>query len=289
MRFLVLSAGVCGVASAALLARYGLDAHVSAVALSAWRLVVASAGLVLFQLIRKPQPKLERSDFWRVGLAGVFLAAHFATWIASLEYVSIARSTLLVATSPLWAGLLGLVVPALKPKPLFWVGLGIAAIGTVLVAAQDPGSTAQKGPPWVGDLLAVVGAICIIPYLLLSQDVQRRVGTVTTITWIYSAAAVSLLLCLVPLRELTISTNESVWLSIIGMAVFAQLIGHSALNFSLRHFSTAQVTTTTLLEPVFAALLAWVFLAEKISLLQAVGGAILLAGVAVSLQKGTAK
>jgi drug/metabolite transporter (DMT)-like permease len=185
--------------------------------------------------------------------------------------------------------LLGLVVPNLKPKPLFWLGLGIAAIGTVLVAVQDAGSTAHKGPSWVGDLLALLGAICIIPYLLLSQDVQRRVGTLTTITWIYSAAAVSLLLCLAPLQQLTIPTDQRVWLSILGMAVFAQLIGHSSLNFSLKHLSATQVTTATLLEPVFAALLAWIFLAERVSLLQAVGGAILLAGVAVSLQYGSVR
>jgi drug/metabolite transporter (DMT)-like permease len=285
VRFAVLLAGICGVASAALLARFGLDSGASAIALSALRLTVASLVLIPFVVFGRSAPRVRRDDFWRVSLAGIFLALHFATWIASLEYVSIARSTLLVATSPLWAGLLGFVIPALKPKPIFWLGLGIAAVGTFLVAIQDPGSTAHKGPPWVGDLLAVTGAICIIPYLLLSQQVQGRAGTLSTITWIYAAAAASLLLWLIPLHQLKVPTGQNEWLSILGMAIFAQLLGHSALNVSLKKFSAAQVATATLLEPVFAALLAWVFLAERVSLLQSLGGVILLVGVSISLRK----
>lgn len=285
MRYFVLAVGVCGVASAALLARYGLEAGVSPIALSAWRLAVASLSLIFFQLLRPAAKKLDRQDMWRAAVAGLFLALHFATWIASLEYISIARSTLLVATSPLWAGLLGLVVPSLKPRPIFWVGLLLAGIGTLLVTSQGLSHAAQKSPEWLGDLLAVVGAIAIVPYLLFSQQVQERCGTLVTITWIYSVAAAVLLVALVPLGQIVPPVSSAAWLSILGMALFAQLIGHSSLNFSLRSFTTAQVATTTLLEPVFAGALAWIFMGERITLLQGLGGFVMLVGVGLSLSK----
>ncbi|MFI5386011.1 MAG: DMT family transporter, partial [Fimbriimonadales bacterium] len=278
-------------ASAALLARYGLDGGFSPIGLSAWRLTVASTALILFQLferVAKPSntqhPTPNTADPWRLLTAGLFLAIHFATWIASLEYVSVARSTLLVATSPLWAGLVGLFVPALRPRPIFWLGLLVAGGGTILVTSQGLTTAVHKDPAWLGDLLAVVGAICIVPYLLLSQQVQTRLGTLRTVTWIYSAAAASLLLFLIPEGQLTLPRSPQVWGSIVGMAIFAQLIGHSSLNYCLKHFTAAQVATASLLEPVFASALAWAFLSERVTLLQTLGGVVLLVGVSVCLK-----
>lgn len=283
MRFAVLVLGICGVASAALFARYGLQAGLSPVALSAWRLALASLALVAFAAVKK-QPLPEKSDMWRLAAAGIFLALHFATWIASLDYVSVARSTLLVATSPLWAGLLGIVVPSLRPKPMFWGGLAIAGIGTWLVTMNGSTSHPVKTPVWMGDLLATIGAVCIVPYLLVSQNVQRRIGTLATITWIYGSATVALWLYLVGAGQAVVPTSQAAWISILGMALFAQLLGHSMLNLSLKFFSAAQVASTTLLEPVFAALLAWLLLGESIPAMEAIGAAILLVGLAVTLQ-----
>ncbi|HVT12971.1 MAG TPA: DMT family transporter [Fimbriimonadaceae bacterium] len=282
MPILVLLVGLCGVASAALLARYGLAAGVSPEALSAWRLTVASLALIAtvaaFRL-----PKIAKADIWRAAVAGVFLALHFSTWIASLEYVSVARSTLLVATSPLWAGLLGLVLPSLRPRPIFWLGLAFAAGGTILFTSQSSAAV-HRGPPWVGDLLALAGAIAIVPYLLLSQTVQRKAGTLVTVTWIYAAAAAVLWFYLLPMGQAVVPRSTNAWISILGMAIFAQLIGHSSLNYALRHFSAAQVATATLLEPVFAAILAWLFLGEGLNWIQVGGGFVLLAGVGLGLR-----
>jgi drug/metabolite transporter (DMT)-like permease len=282
VRFAVLFIGLCGVASAALLARFGLDAGLSAPALTAWRLTIASIGLLTYAVIRRPTARLDRKDIGRLAIAGLFLSIHFITWIASLRYTSVAISTLLVSTSPLWTGLVGLFIPSLRPKPMFWAGLSIAAIGTAIIAATRPVS-AQAGPAWVGYLLATIGAICVVPYLLLSQGVQRRAGTVTTITWIYSFAAVASLLFLFLRGQFPIPATKEAWLSVLGMTLFAQLIGHGFVNYCLRKFTAAQVSASTLLEPVFAAFLAWIFLQERVPMIQAVGGTILLAGVALSL------
>jgi len=284
VRYLALIIGICGVASASIFARYGLGAGFPPAALAAWRLVFASICLIAFQLGRKSGMKLAKNAIVRSAIAGLFMAVHFATWIASLDYITVARSTLLVSTSPLWAGLAGLAIPSLRPKRIFWLGLAVAAIGTYLVTLESGPTHFQKGPPWIGDLLAVIGAICIVPYLVLSQQVQAKAGTMTTITWIYSAGAAGLVLFLLPQGRMPLPVNPAVWTSIAGMALFAQLVGHSMLNFCLRHFSAAQVATASLLEPVFAAGLAWIVFAERIALVQAIGGVILLTGVGVTLK-----
>lgn len=283
MRYLVLVIGICGVASAALFARYGLAAGESAADLSAWRLTIAALALILWSAPNWRRFGLPSSgDIPRLAFAGFFLALHFATWIASLQYISVARSTLLVATAPLWAGIAGLFIPRLRPKKAFWLGLAVALAGTALFV--NPQSAIHDPQSSIGELLAVAGAICIVPYLLLSQDAQTKIGTLRTITWIYSSAAASLLLYLLATASFSIPNSRQAWIAILGMAGFAQLVGHSSLNWCLKHFSAAEVATATLLEPVFAAALAWLILAEGITPLQAVGGAILLAGVAVSLR-----
>src|SRR5579871_3767257 len=91
VRFLVLVIGVCCVASAAILARYGLQAGESPTSLSAWRLVAASLGLIAFQCVRRPSRKVEGADRIRCIGAGVALALHFATWIASLQLISVVQ------------------------------------------------------------------------------------------------------------------------------------------------------------------------------------------------------
>jgi drug/metabolite transporter (DMT)-like permease len=282
MRYLVLLIAICGVASAALLARAGLASGISPISLSAWRLSVASAALLGWNVFAKERPEWNGSDRILAGAAGLFLGLHFATWIASLNYVSVARSTLLVATSPLWAGVAGLFVPSLRPKPVFWAGLVVAGLGTWLVTTQGVlWHGGQKA--WLGDVLALAGAMCFVPYLLISQRLQKTQGPLPTITWMYAGAAGSLWVIAAATGTSGVPNGWPVWGSVFGMAVFAQLIGHSGLNYSLKHFSAGQIAMSTLMEPVFAAALAWPLLHEPVTLLQGIGGLILLVGVGVAL------
>jgi drug/metabolite transporter (DMT)-like permease len=140
----------------------------------------------------------------------------------------------------------------------------------------------------LGDALAVAGAILMAAYYLLVQSVQHRQGTGRTVAWTYSVAA----LALWPASLLTgrgtgiLPGSVTAWAAVIGLALVPQLVGHTALNWSLTRFSAGEVATTTLLEPVFAGALAWVLLGERITALQSFGAAILLAGVATALSRG---
>jgi drug/metabolite transporter (DMT)-like permease len=275
---------VFAIGSAALMARVGLSSGMSAVSLSAWRLTIASACLLAFRPLGSirhgkgaPGGKLILAM-----LAGAFLGLHFIAWIGSLEYVSVARSTLLVSTAPLWAGLAGLFLPGLRPRGVFWIGLGLALLGSWAITSRG---VAWHDPrhAWIGDLLALAGAVCLVPYLLISQHLQRSFGWLATISLIYAAAAVFVWAMALAAGTESVPTSWQAWGSVLGMALFAQLVGHSGLNWSLKHFSAGQVALFTLLEPVFAGLLAWMAFGEPITAWQGVGGAVLLAGVGVAL------
>jgi len=285
----VLLFGVMVIAGGALFARTGISVGATGFQLSLWRVTLASGLLVLFSFVR-PAPlserRLSRPEVLTIGFAGVCLALHFWTWIESLRYVSVARSTLLVSTSPLFAGLAALFVPSMRPGKWFWWGLLLSALGVAIFSSTEHFASSRTllGPSWVGDLLAVAGAIFVVPYLVYSQKLQASFGTRRTVTLIYGAAALALWAGALGQREWTPPSAPLFWVGAVGMAVFSQLIGHTTLNWSLLHFSPGQVTSATLLEPVFASLLAWVLLGEAVTIGQAIGGVILLAGVGLTLR-----
>lgn len=289
----VLVGAQLAIGSAALLARAGLSHSLSPAALAGWRLLIAAVLVWVIGLMqaRRETPG-DQSVAPRIRLhliaAGLLLSLHFIAWFISLQHVSVARSTLLVTTAPVWAGLGGALLRRERLSGFFWLGLMVAAFGMWLVVA-----TGGSKPPFpatdgrhaaLGDLYAILGALAIAAYLLLTQPYQATLGTTTVVSWTYGAAAAWTWLW-IPFAgsEHVIPASGFAWLSVIGMALFPQLLGHTALNWSLRHFPAGVVSAATLLEPVFAGALAWVLLHEPLTGHQLTGAAILLAGVGLAL------
>jgi drug/metabolite transporter (DMT)-like permease len=124
--------------------------------------------------------------------------------------------------------------------------------------------------------------------MLMTRDSQIRLGTWRTVAWTYSAAAASLILlavCIEPGRSL-LPSGATAWWVVAGMALVPQLVGHTTMNYALQRFSAGVVGVATLLEPVFAATLAWPAFGEPITLSQATGACILLVGVGIVLWRG---
>ena len=275
------------VSAGGLFARAGLNAGADGYELALWRLTLAALVLLPVATWREGStPRLARADRVSLTVAGAFMALHFVVWLASMRYITVARSALLVSTSPLFAGLVDFFIPGRRPGARFWVGLALGALGIGLFTTPALGIATQGllRPAWFGDLLAVGGAIFVVPYFLLSQKVQDSYGTLRTVSWIYSSAALMLWLAAAPLGEARLPSSPLIWGAVLGMAALSQLLGHTALNRSLKHFSAGQVTTAMLLEPVFAGAMAWGLFGERLGGWQMLGGVSLLIGVGIALQ-----
>jgi drug/metabolite transporter (DMT)-like permease len=285
----VLLVAQLAVGSAALMARAALDGGMEPLPLAAWRMTVASGLLLVTSrlLTGKSAVPLDRPMVRRLLLAGLFLGLHFAAWFASLQTISVARSTLLVATGPVWTGLASHFLLRQRMPLTFWLGLTIAAAGVwmVTVGHVHPDSARWSGVITTGDLLAVAGAIFIAAYLLLVQNVQSTLGTWRTVTWTYSAAALTLwpvVFAFHPPADV-LPDRAAAWGAVLALALVPQLMGHTAMNWCLKRLTAGAVATATLLEPVFAGALAWLLLNERLTPTQMVGGGILLCGVALAL------
>ncbi len=209
-------------------------------------------------------------------VAGGALALHFASWIASFEFTSVASSLVLVCTTPLWTALLSPWMAGEKPKPRELAGMAVALVGVAGIGADD---FRVGGEAWIGDLLALLGALAAAVYLLLSRRIQRRVPTVAFLSACYGSAALLLVAaCLaggVPLAGFDGRTTAA----LVGLAVVPQLIGHSSYNLALRWLPTPTVAVAPLTEPVLGSLIAFLLLDEVPQAATVAWGAVILAGV----------
>lgn len=267
--FLVLGIALLAVSHGAIFARL---ADAPSLAIAAWRLTLASAVAIPCALVFGARPAVPlRSG--RAVIAGLLLALHFAFWIASLERTSIARSVLLVSTSPIWVALFRLAAGN-RPSVQVLAALGLAIAG-VAVAGYSEADTGG----WAGDALALAGAAAMAGYLLAAQSAQRSLPFLRYIGFAYGSAAAFLWLAVAVTGTVASGYTAVTWWALAGMAAISQLIGHSGYNWSLQRLSPLFVAIALVGEPVLASLLGWWLLGEEVGWRTAAGGALILAGI----------
>lgn len=273
--------GVTAVSTSAPLIR---AAAAPAFAIAFWRNALASGLLVPYALVRaRSELRGLTRDERRLALAaGGLLALHFATWIPSLSFTSVASSTALVATQPVWAALIARYRGDHIPR-LGWTGIWVAVAGAALLTGIDLHFSARA---LTGDLLALVGGFFAAAYVTVGAEVRRNVSTTVYTAICYSTTAVLLLVLAAVTRTRVVGFEAKSWLAIAGLTVGAQLLGHSVFNRVLRTTSPTIVSISILFEIVGATLLAAFFLDEAPRLVALPAAAFLVAGVVAVIRAG---
>lgn len=259
-------------------------------AIAAYRLLFASALLwpVTLWHHRPALRAVAPRDWAKVGVAGFFLGLHFATWIASLSFTSVASAVVLVDTAPLFVALLAGLFLRERLGGWMWVGLAVALGGGVLIAVSDAGADfSLTGTALQGDLLALLGAAAVAVYMVVGRAVQARLPFLVYITLVYTGATLTLwgafFLFGVPL--VTYAPPAYLWLGLL--ALVPQLIGHSAYNYALKYLPSTYVSLTVLAEPVGSIALAMLFLQEFPAPLTLVGAGLILVGLVAATRRVT--
>jgi drug/metabolite transporter (DMT)-like permease len=302
----VLLLGVAAISLAATL--FKLSAPTHPLIASATRLTIAGLIWGVISLLSRGEsphrPQVASSSLWRAGtLAALCYAIHFGAWVWSLGLTSVIASVALVTTTPLFLGLIGYFRGSDAPSARLWIALLIATIGvSILVfdgllstsmqtgAAVD-GSAGRLSPPphlgysaLIGDLLALIGALGMAGYLLVSRSLSMSptglaLAPFSTITCLGGAFILWICAgCILDDHELTFPQGLPL-IALIGAACIPQLIGHTALTWSTRALTPTEVSLATVAEPVGATLLAWIILSERPTLLGALGGVVIIIGL----------
>ncbi len=254
-------------------------------------IVIAAGRMVVAALVLSPffwtRPTERRSELRRVplgpmALAGLLLAAHFAFWIESLNRTSVASSVVLVAMNPIFVAALS---PLALEERISW-RIVLAVVLGLLGAAVIAGPALKSPGTTVGNLLALAGAACAGGYLMAGRRVRPNLSLVSYIYVVYSIAAALLVVAMLT-RGVRVSDPKA-WLFIILLGLGPQLLGHTSFNWALRYVSAPTVAMAVLGEPVGTTLLAWALLRQAPTPYEAVGGAVICAGIylaAVDVQK----
>jgi drug/metabolite transporter (DMT)-like permease len=278
--FAILALGVAAVSTAAVLIR---EAGAPSLVIATYRLVLASLPLLLLAGVRR-QPVLPeaRSLVLLTLLSGVFLALHFALWIAAVQQTSIVTSVVLVTTTPLFVGLAGGPLLGETPSRVIWIALAISGAGTLIMVFEDFDAGADT---LIGDAFALLAAIFASGYLMAGRRLLGSGGGwLPYITVTYSTGALLLLGAALVSGEALGGYSARTYAFFVLLALVPQLIGHTAVNRSLGHLPAIVVSLAVLGEPIGATILAAVFLDEDPTLLQLCGGLLVLAGVAVGVR-----
>ncbi|OCS85556.1 DMT family transporter [Caryophanon tenue] len=219
---------------------------------------------------------LSKKDWLFSGIAGVFLAFHFILWFESLNYTSVASSTVLVTMQPLFA-FIGTYLFFKEKITLqtFIAGL-IAICGSFLIGWGD---FQVSGSALYGDILALIACALITGYLLFGQDVRQRVSLMTYTMIVYSASTITLFFYIVGKGESFGPYSAENWLWFLLLAIVPNLLGHTLFNWAIAYVSTNVISIAILFEPIGAAILAYIILNEGISWLQLLGGVVILLGI----------
>lgn len=272
----LLAVAVVAVSLSGPLIRY---ASAPALAIAMWRNLLALPALAA-PALRARRP--DRREVRLIGLAGIFLAAHFATWVPSLSYTTVASSVALVATQPVWAALIARWRGEEIHREV-WSGIGVALAGVLVLSGVDLSISARA---LFGDVLAVLGGALAAAYVSVGSHVRRTVDTAVYTTGCYGVAAALLLaLCLVTGRPLA-GYEASTWLAIVALVVGPQLLGHTLVNTVLRSITATAVSVAILFEVVGATVLAALWFGETPPVAAAPAGLLIFAGVIVVIRAG---
>jgi drug/metabolite transporter (DMT)-like permease len=248
-------------------------------AIAAYRLIFATIILLPFFLRSGGFKRLidsSRMDLLTLIGVGFVLAFHFASWISSLNFTSVASSVLFVHIDPIFVAAVSHFILKERINRSTLLGIVIAFAGTSIIALGD---VVTGKTNLYGDLLALIGAIMLGIYILSGRRIRQNLDLVSYVTPVYATSALVLTVgCLVTGTRLTPYPPRE-YLLFFAIAVVPMIFGHTVYNWALKYVSAPVVSISLLGEPVGATILAFLFLNEIPTLPTIIGGVITLAGI----------
>lgn len=251
-----------------------------------YRMFFTAVMLLPFLLVNKKnrqELRLLSKKQWGFGLlSGVFLAAHYVLWFQSLNYTSVASSTVIVTLQPLFSIIGGYFLFKERFSKGAVMGCLVAIAGSIVIGWQD---FQISGQALFGDILAFVAAGVITAYFFVGQHVRKMLSLVPYSIIGYASSALFLSILSFSQQVSFVNYSSQTWWSFIGLAFIATILGQTIFNWLLKWLSTSVISMGILGETIGTCILAYFILDEVISLQQGIGILLILIGLALFLLK----
>ncbi len=243
-----------------------------------WRVCLAVPLLwILFFSLKTKETKRLDTQFPMLLVAGIAFAGDLAFWHWSIQYTSVANSTLLANLASIFVTLAAWLLWKQKPSGLFLAGLAAALLGVALLVQASLGSSPTA---LLGDGLGVVTAMFYAWYLLTVKGLRERgAGTLWLMAVTTTITAIILLPVAIASGEPLLPESAAGWLKLLGLAWVSHAAGQGLIAYALAQLPAGFTSVGLLFQPVMAALFAWMLLGEPLMAMQVAGGAVVLAGI----------
>jgi drug/metabolite transporter (DMT)-like permease len=250
--------------------------------IATYRMMLASLMLMPFACYKKTWRGWKRSEMGWVFLSGLFLSLHFAFWIASLKYTSVASSVVLVTTHPIFVGIGSWLFLKERIGMNLVLGIALSVLGSELISYGDMSLSKEA---LMGDGFALLGAIAASGYLLVGRKMRKEQDLLSYIFPVYSTAGLILILLSLIFEKSFFGYSPSTYFFLFLLALIPQLIGHTTLNWALKYLPASMVAISILGEPIGSTIWAYFILGEGLSMWKVLGGVLIFAGILITLKK----
>lgn len=281
--YLILFAGVFALSTSAIFVKLA-DAPSAVIAF--YRLLIA--GLILLPLLfyntnsRSEFFQLTRKQWKQITASGLFLALHYVLWFESLNYTSIASSTMIVCLQPLFSLALDRLISNKNISKNALLGCTVSLIGCAIIGWGDFQISGQS--LW-GDILAFVAGGVIALYFFVGETVRKEISAITYSVLSYLISAFILMLYIIFMNNSFTNYTELTWHAFIGLALISTIGGQFVFNLLLKNVPASAVTMAILGEPIGTCILAYFILHEAITMQQFIGMVVIMLGMTVYFYK----
>ncbi len=270
---LALVIGISAVSSASILIRLSIAPPL---VIAGFRLAMASAIMGVLAISSIGQLRsLDGGEIMALLVSGLALGGHFGAWTASLLYTTIAASTVIVDSSPIFVALISWILLGEKINRREALGIAISIAGSVVIASGD----LLRGGGFLGDVLSLMGAILLAAYLVAGRKLRRKLDLAPYTFVVYSLAAVVLIFSAIMARNSLVGYRIEDYILFLLLAVGPSCLGHNSYNYALKYLKAAVVSASILGEPVGASILGVMVFGEIPPLTTILGGAVVMFGV----------
>jgi len=276
--FLLLPIGVLAASTASIFIKL-CDAP--ALVIATYRMVIASLILLPYVFYKRGARTWGRKEVEWLILSGFFLSLHFAFWIGSLKYTSVASSVVLVTTYPIFVGIGSSLFLKERMGLYLIVGIILSVLGSGLISYGDMTISREA---LMGDGMALLGALTASAYFLVGRKMRRSQDLLSYIFPVYSTAGILLVLLSLVSQKNFFGHSSTTYLFLLLLALIPQLIGHTTINWALKYLPASMVAITYLGEPVGSTLLAYFILREGLTPWKVFGGMLILAGILTAIK-----
>ncbi|WP_304343149.1 DMT family transporter [Chryseobacterium koreense] len=212
-------------------------------------------------------------------ICGILFASDIAVWNVSIQNSSATQATLLTNLSPIWVGVISLALLKFRPKTSFWLGTIFALVGMVIFVGAE---TVLRLNFDFAFFLGILSGIFYALYILVSKSTLQKMDVITFLSISMAFSTVFLFLICLVFGEKFFGFTQKAWASLLIQGIVCQLIAWLLISYTTKRMRATRVSLVLLSQVVFAALLAVVFVDEKIVARQIIGGIVILSGIAMT-------